>query len=148
MKEYKEIAWRMERIFHKFMQHEKTPQQYCDGIVLTQSEIDTIAIVGDNEGINITQLAKFRGITKGAVSQMIYRLVDKGLVEKKVSDDSDSAVSLFLTKRGKQARAEHLKMHETFGAKFTELMDTMPEEKQKDMLEFIEAFEEMLDQFN
>lgn len=78
---------------------------------------------------------------------MIYKLVDKGLVEKKTSKDSDSAVSLFLTKKGKQAREEHLQLRETFGAKFTELMDTMPEEKQQDMVEFIKAFEEMLDNF-
>ena len=82
MNSYKELAWLMERIIHKYIQYEKKPQVYCKDIILTQPEIHTIAIVGDSEGINITQLAKVRGITKGAVSQMVNRLVDRDLMEK------------------------------------------------------------------
>ena len=145
MKNYKELAWLMERTAHKYMQYEKKPQQYCSDIILTQPEIHTIAIIGDNEGISITQLAKVRGITKGAVSQMIYKLVDKGLVEKRVSPESDSQLNLYLTHKGEQARAEHRKMHETMGTKFAKLMNDVPEDVQKQMEELLKAFEEELD---
>lgn len=146
MKDYKELAWLMERAFHKYLQYEKKPQQYCDNIILTQPEIHTIAIIGDYEGISITKLAQTRGITKGAASQMVYKLVDKGLVEKQISPDSDAALNLYLTEKGSEARAQHRKMHETMGIRFAELMDSIPEENQKYMMEFIKAFEKELDE--
>ena len=145
MNNFKNIAWLLERIIHKYIQYEKIPQLYCDDLMLTTAEIHTIAIIGDNEGINITQLSKERGITKGAVSQMIYKLVDKGLVEKRISPDSDAAVSLFLTEKGKQAYDDHRHEHETRNTKFTSLLDSMPSETQESMTEFLMAFEKELD---
>ena len=148
MKNDKELAWLMERIIHKYIQYEKIPQQYCDGLVLTQPEIHTIAIIGDNEGINITGLAKTRGITKGAASQMIYKLRDKGLVEKRVSPDSDAELNLFLTEMGKKAREEHLNRHKTNGQKFASILNRVPKEAKSAMVEFFEAFEKELDRIS
>ncbi len=148
MKNDKELAWLMERIIHKYIQYEKIPQQYCDGLVLTQPEIHTIAIIGDNEGINVTALAKTRGITKGAASQMIYKLRDKGLVEKRVSPDSDAELNLFLTEMGKKAREEHLNRYKTNGEKFASILNSVPKEAKKAMVEFFEAFEKELDRIS
>ena len=145
MSDYKDIAWLFERAIHKYIQFEKLPQDYCEGLILTQAEIHTVAIIGDHEGIGITQLAKMRGITKGAASQMIYKLVDKKLVEKRVSPDSDAAVNLFLTELGKQARAEHRKRHSTMGNKFADIMDRMPEDVRNQVVELIQSFEAELD---
>ena len=89
MTDPKEMAWQMERIIHKYSQYEKRPQVYCKDMMLTQPEIHTVAIVGDHEGINVTQLAAMRGITKGAASQMVYKLVDKDLIKKQISAESD-----------------------------------------------------------
>ena len=145
MNDFKNIAWLLERIIHKYIQYEKIPQRYCDDLMLTTAEIHTIAIIGDNEGINVTQLSKERGITKGAVSQMIYKLVDKGLVEKRISPDSDAAVSLFLTDRGRQAYDDHRYKHKTRNTKFASLLNSIPEETQESMTEFLKAFEKELD---
>ncbi len=145
MKSDKELAWLMERIIHKYIQYEKIPQQYCDGLILTQPEIHTIAIIGENEGINITELAKTRGITKGAASQMIYKLKDKGLVEKRTSPDSDAELNLFLTEMGKKAREEHLNRHMTNGERFAAILYSVPKEAKLAMVEFFEAFEKELD---
>ena len=148
MKSDKELAWLMERIIHKYIQYEKIPQQYCDGLVLTQPEIHTIAIIGDNEGINITALAKTRGITKGAASQMIYKLRDKGLVEKRVSPDSDAELNLFLTEKGEIAREEHLNRYKTNGERFAAILNSVPKEAKLAMVEFFEAFEKELDRIS
>ncbi len=145
MTNYKELAWLMERIIHKYIQYEKRPQVYCKNIVLTQPEIHTIAIVGDSEGINITQIAKMRGITKGAVSQMVNKLVDRNLMEKRVSPDSDAAVCLYLTKKGKKTRDEHRKMHESMGTMYEAMLDQIPESTLDSMRQFLEAFDMALD---
>ncbi len=145
MTDSKEMAWQMERIIHKYAQFEKRPQVYCKDIMLTQPEIHTVAIVGDHEGINVTRLAAMRGITKGAASQMVYKLVDKGLIKKQVSAESDAAVSLFLTKKGQQAREEHRKLHETMGTKFDVLLSRIPDDVKDTMMDFLKAFEEEMD---
>lgn len=148
MKDYRELAWQMERTIHKYAQYEKKPQTYCGNITLTQPEIHTIAIIGDQEGISVTQLAAARGITKGAVSQMIYKLVDKGLVEKRVSPNSDSELNLHLTKKGRQAFAEHRKKHEAMENKFSALMNNIPENTAQYIMEFMKAFEKELDELS
>lgn len=145
MKEYSELTWLMERIIHKYSQFEKKPQQYCKNITLTQPEIHTVAIIGDQEGINVTTLAKMRGITKGAASQMIYRLVDKDLVEKRISPNSDSEINLFLTEKGKQARKEHRARHKSMSRKFEAVFDNVPEEMRVKLIDFLKEFEKELD---
>ena len=145
MKEYSELTWLMERTIHKYSQFEKKPQQYCKNITLTQPEIHTVAIIGDQEGINVTTLAKMRGITKGAASQMIYKLVDKDLVEKRTSPNSDSEINLYLTGKGKQARKEHRARHENMNRKFSAIFDNVPEEMQGKLIDFLKAFEKELD---
>ena len=141
----RDFAWLWERIIHKYTQVEKMPQKYGDGLLLTQPEIHTVVSIGDQEGIGVTQLAKIRGITKGAVSQMIYKLVDKGIVEKRVSPDSDAAVSLFLTDKGKQVCSEHHKRHEAQGQMFMRFMSSLSEENLLKMTEFFNSFEKELD---
>ncbi len=148
MNDYKELAWLMERIIHKYNQFEKKPQVYCRDIILTQPEIHTIAIVGDNEGINITQLAKIRGITKGAVSQMVNKLVDKGLLEKRISPDSDAALCLYLTRKGKVARDGHRQMHENMGEMYKAMLDQIPKSTLDEMRKFLEALDKALDDMN
>ena len=146
MKDYRELSWLLERTIHKYVQFEKKPQLYCDKLMLTQPEIHTVAIIGDNEGINITHLAKMRGITKGAASQMIYKLMDKNLVEKRTSPLSDSEVNLFLTDTGRQARAEHRSRHESVSKKFAAIFENIPEEMQDKLEDFLKAFEKELDE--
>ena len=148
MKDYQELAWLMERTIHKYIQYEKKPQKYGPDLTLTQPEIHTVAIIGDQKGISVTELAKVRGITKGAASQMIYRLEDKGLIEKRISPESDSKLSLYLTKKGQKVRDEHRKKHETMGKKFAALMDGIPADVQKYILDFLHDFEEELDKLS
>lgn len=141
----RDFGWLCERIIHKYAQIEKMPQKYCGDLMLSQSEIHIIVTIGDQPGIGITQLAKMRGITKGAVSQMVYKLVAKGLVIKKISPDSDAAVNLFLTEKGEQAREEHRKMHESKSEMFMKLMSSISEESLISMTTFFNEFEKELD---
>ncbi len=145
LEEYRELTWLIERTIHKYTQFEKKPQRYCRDLMLTQPEIHTIALIGDQEGINLTKLAGLRGITKGAASQMIYKLVDKDLVKKKISPNSDSEINLFLTKKGKKAREEHRRRHEAMGERFEELLKDIPKDVQQKMRDFLLSFEKELD---
>ncbi len=145
MHDYRELSRLMERTLHKYIQLEKKPHTYDHGIVLTQAEIHTIAAVGDNPGINITELARQRGITKGAASQMIYKLVDKGYIDKRISPNSDTEVYIDLTDTGKIAYRSHMKYHDDNGVTFFRQLQDMPEEYQDYTLELLKEFDRMLD---
>jgi DNA-binding MarR family transcriptional regulator len=57
-------------------------RDYETGFPLHKVEIHTIQIIGNNPGINSTDLAARMGVTKSAVSQTLNKLVKKGLIQK------------------------------------------------------------------
>ena len=77
-----ELSWAFERAFHKYAAYDSQPRDFGIGFPLTQNEIHAIVVVCENEGISLGELAKQRGVTKGAMSQLVSRLVKKGLVAK------------------------------------------------------------------
>ncbi len=101
----------MERIMHKYLQLEERPFEFGDGIRLTRREIHTIDAVGSNPDANLTQIARLQGVTKGAMSQMVYRLVDKGYLAKTPAPDSDAELRLVLTDKGREAYQAHRAYH-------------------------------------
>ncbi len=145
MRDYNQSSEIMERIINKYNQAENRKRCYGTDTVLTRKEIHTIYAIGKNSGINVTQLAKLQGVTKGAVSQMIYKLVEKGYVKKSVSMNSDSEVMLELTTAGCVAYEAHNQFHKETQEDFFLLLKNMPEETYQQMLEILIAFEKSLD---
>ena len=85
---------------------------------LFPAEIHTIAAIGINEGISITQLAEQLNVSKPTISDRVCKLVGKGLVVKEKQVEDAKAVALGLTVRGQIAfaghEAHHLEMYERF----------------------------------
>ncbi len=81
------------------------------GIQLYRAEIHTIEAIGLNKGVNVTNLAVYMGVTKGAVSQMIGKLEKKKLIRRHFRDDNKQEVLLDLTKNGQIAFNEHSRFH-------------------------------------
>lgn len=145
MNDYSQMTVLMERIIHKYNQWENRKRTYGTKMLLTRSEINTIAAVGDNPGINITALASALGVTKAAASQMIYKLVDKGVVEKAVSPYSDTEVVLNLTEEGQKNYIAHRDIHTRSDEESLRLIQEMPEPFCREMIQFLTAFEEIMD---
>lgn len=146
MQDYKSVTEAMERFIHKYNQLEKKKRTYGTDVLLSRAEIYTVVAVGDTPGVNVTTLARQLGITKGAASQMIYRLVDKGLVEKKVSPNSDTEVCLTLTQLGKKAYRGHEKYHETSNDRMFQLLRELPEDTGKQLVRILNMCEDALDE--
>lgn len=146
MHDYRKLSRLMERTMHKYIQVEKQPREYGPGIILTQTEIHTIAAIGDRPGINVTELSKLRGVTKGAASQLVYKLVDKGYVIKQTSQNSDTEVCLNLTDTGKIAYEKHIMYHEKSGSAFFKALGEMPKEYEDYFIKMLTEFENTLDE--
>ena len=76
-KELQSIIDIFNRMLHIYSVLDKKPKEYGTGDLLYVSEIHAIYSIGNNPEINITQLAEFLGVTKGAISQTVKRLVHK-----------------------------------------------------------------------
>ena len=116
-----------EKVMNQYIVSEKKPRNYGTGQLYYRSEVHTIDAIGKHNSINVTTLANYLGITKGAVSQMIDKLIKKGLVNKTVLSKSDTEVALSLTLKGKQVYEGHNKYHSEFYKKIEQELAGMSE---------------------
>ena len=145
MNDYVKLSSLMERVIHKYNQWESKKRTYGTSVPLSRAEIHTIAAVGDHPNINITTLAVVLGITKGAASQMIYKLVDKGAVEKRVSPDSDSEVVLNLTEQGQINYEMHREYHRQTNEEILIMLRDNPQPLYDQLTELLSVFERSID---
>lgn len=118
------------------LQHlEKDPHTFGEGGSLTPSEIHTIDAIGEESGVLMNELAKRLQVTKGAVTQLIVRLEEKKLVERKDNPNDSRSVIVFLTEKGKSAFRAHEELHLAFYQDLSSQLD--PKE--------IEVFETCID---
>lgn len=144
IEEFKRMSTLMERIVHEYIQIEKRPWDYGKGLLLTRPEIHTIMLLNQAPGMSVTAVAQKRGITKGAASQMLYKMVDKGLVEKRVSPDSDAQVSLYLTPLGEEASRLHDAYHRDNSELIFQYFQSLPADVLKALIGTLEVFDRAL----
>lgn len=135
------------RIINKFKTLEKIPIDHGTGDLLYASEINTLEIIGKCSGINMTQLAQKRGVTKGAVSQIVSKLVKKQLVSKNQAPGSDKELSLRLTRAGEIAFENHEKFHAKYDSPMIEKLKSMSVEQLAIITDTFEMLEETIDSY-
>lgn len=94
---------------------------------------------------SIIDLTERQGVTKGATSQMVKKLVEKEFVMKKQSPSSEAEICLELTELGQKAFKGHADYHTNIGKQWKELLDQMSEEELQALMKFINSAEKMLD---
>ena len=105
---------------------------YNTGIPLHRAEIHVIQAIGQNPGINISELAQVMNVTKGAISQIVTKLERKGLVRKSRFDTDNREVVALLTDLGWKGYHNHEEFHaqayhairEYFGSNFNSKIKT------------------------
>jgi DNA-binding MarR family transcriptional regulator len=100
------------RVLSKYIASEKIPKKFGIEHKLHPAEIHMIYAIGRNPDTNVTDLAKFLGITKGAVPKMIKKLKSKGLVESFKNSENRKEVHQRLTADGKKAYQGYRQYHE------------------------------------
>ena len=136
-----ELLTLLDRVVAKLTAIQQAPRQYGTGVSLHGSEIHTIQAIGKNPGINVTQLSEKMRVTKGAVSQMVSRLVEKGMVLKQPARDSAKEVALGLTELGRTG----YRNHEEFDM---EVLDTVREYCGSDLDTKLDAYLSVIRDFD
>jgi DNA-binding MarR family transcriptional regulator len=145
MRDYSDITKAMEQIIYLYVKNEKLSRDYNTGFLLTQAEIHTIEDIGDHAGISVTQLSQMQHKTKGAASQMSYKLVGKGLVTKSVSERSDCEIALHLTELGQKAYDGHKKYHDFTNDEIFKKLRNMDDAAYFDLVETLQLFASYLE---
>ena len=130
------LAWQIERI----------PRAYGTDELLSSSEIHLIEVVGDQqEMLSVTDLSKQLGVTKGAVSQNLKKLENKGLTTKQEDPENSSRTIIKLTYKGKTAYFAHKHWHETMDGGYLAYFSQLEKEKIDFLGEFLTKVEDFLE---
>ncbi|MEW4412935.1 helix-turn-helix domain-containing protein [Clostridium sp. AN503] len=115
---------------------------YGVGIPITMIEAHTLTYIEEHPGTTVTELAQYWGKTKGALSQTVTRLTDKGLVEKTKTADNAKNIRLHVTDIGARLSKSH-KLYDT-----VDIAKTMGELRKECSVEEIEAFYKVISVYN
>jgi DNA-binding MarR family transcriptional regulator len=86
-----------------FMIYDHTGRQKVtigDGILITPSMIHIIEAIGKEDGVTVTSLSRYFMITKGAVSQILSKLIKNDFVIKQPFRSDENEQPLSLTDKG------------------------------------------------
>ena len=144
MRDYELLFEQVERVIHKYNQKETKKRDYGVDVSLTQTEIHLIAAIGERPGIGVKALAEMKGVTTGATSQMIKKMVQKGLVRKQISAESEAKIELTLTEKGQICFENHQKYHKEANKKWYQLFDRLDDDGYETLTQILNHMEEML----
>ena len=86
----------------------KHPHDYGTGGAYTSTETHLLKCIADHPGITVTELAYNYAKTKGAISQVIKGLIQKGLIEQRPDDGRNNRILLYSTPQGDALNAAHI----------------------------------------
>ena len=84
---------------------------YGTGHRLSPVEAHTIQAVGDNQGLNLTALARAMNVTKATMSERVKKLARQGLLRKSKALDNLKEILITLTEQGRLVQKGHEQMH-------------------------------------
>ncbi|WP_285716479.1 MarR family transcriptional regulator [Pelosinus sp. IPA-1] len=113
---------------------------------LSFSELSLMTLIGDFENINVTELALKYGATKGAVSKMVKKLVQKNLVKKSRTQENEKEVLLSLTAVGITIFNEKEAHFEKLSQDVTRELQSLTQEQRKALFNILHLVEEHIDE--
>ena len=132
-------------ISEKLGKIDRTPHYFGVDEPITRAEIHLVADIAREEGRSVTELARSKGVTKGAISQMLSRLEKKGLIEKKADAGNNSRLLILLTPKGCLANAGHDRVHERIHHLFVEHIGELDDRTHVFLKDLFTRIERMLD---
>jgi len=143
-----------EKLFEIFMQLMRIGRMLKDienftllideGETLYPSEIHVIAAVGNGLANQVTFLSQKFGITKGAVSQVVNKLSNKGYLKK---ESQGKEIILSLTPKGQMAFNMQDKLHKEVETNFVKYLDNLSPEDIDSFLKILGKIDDFIVSF-
>jgi DNA-binding MarR family transcriptional regulator len=114
-----------------------------DGINL--AEVHCIDWIGMIDHANVTKVANEMGMTRGGISKISQKLLNKGLIESYQRPENNKEIYYRLTKDGQHVYNEHKKCHSKAKQEKLSLLSTYSDQEQVTILRFLSDINHMLD---
>jgi DNA-binding MarR family transcriptional regulator len=134
------------RVVNKYNGLEKVPIEHSPGLGLYHSERHMLDRVGVNPDMNITELARASGVTKGAISQIVKKLETKGVIRRYKKAANDKEVFIELTETGKKICEERRRTNEETIGPFREQLALHPDEHVAFLVHMFHWLDKFMDQ--
>ena len=131
-------------VIARLNERDRLVRNFGTDTALHLSEIHLIEFVGDHENRCVSDIAREKKITKGAVSQTLMRLEEKKYIAKGTDPENRSRVVVSLTEKGWTAYREHQKYHRHIDSLVSSCLDGKTPEEIKTILDFLAQLEHLL----
>ncbi|MBD1228999.1 MarR family transcriptional regulator [Xenorhabdus griffiniae] len=101
------------------------------------SELHVIQCIGESVLLNITSISQALGMTKGAISKICAKLLQRSIVEKLKMVDNQKETYFSLTDEGKQIFSAHEKLHRQIEARWLQILENYSPEELMTIKRFI-----------
>lgn len=115
--------------------NQNMPRTYGTDDMLYMAEVHLIRDIANYDGVTITQLASINQKSKSAMSQLIDKLLQKGLVKKEKHPDGNRQVAIYLTEKGDIINKFHARLDEQ---EYNKLLSKLGGYSDEDFRKFID----------
>ena len=137
---YSEAEHYMVQLFNRYVELSKKSYEYCQGISLYPNEIHTVEYIAVSSTTNMTDIANQLGLTKGAVSKMIAKLENMGLLVRYKYQPNQKEIYIHLTQLGVRAYEGHKEYHADMWKRLSGYFSNLDEEHQSVILDFLDNY--------
>ncbi|AYF06505.1 MULTISPECIES: MarR family transcriptional regulator [Bacillus] len=109
------------------------------------SEVHCIEYIENNADSNVTQLAEAFYVTRGAISRMTKKLINKGLIESYQKSENKKEIYFRLTEQGKEIYKIHEELHNEFQERDKAVFEQVTEAEFDSIINFVEKYSRHLD---
>lgn len=109
------------------------------------NEIDLIEKIALIPNPNVTKLAAASYMTRGAISKLTKKMIEKGLIENYQSPENKKKIYFRLTAAGDTLNRRHQKLHEEFAQRDAAAFVNMTDEEFDTVFRFIGRYREHLE---
>ena len=114
-----------------------------EGVTLYSSEIHLLMFIRTQQNTNLTEIAQRLRLTKGAISQTVSRLEQKGIFEKETDPYNKNEVKVLFTKQGTKVMEQVLKLRQLIENHFMQFMTSLSTEEKGVIDQFLDVIAEI-----
>ncbi len=109
------------------------------------SEVHCIEYIGRNADSNVTKLAESFYMTRGAISKLTKKLIEKGIIESYQKPENKKEIYFRLTPQGRVVYEVHEELHKEFQARDRVVFEQITDEQFDAILGFVETYSRHLE---
>ena len=112
----------------------------------TPSEVHCIEAIGNDADSNVTKLAESFFMTRGAISKLAKKLMNKGYIESYQKSDNRKEIYFKLTNQGQRIYQTHAELHKEFSIRDQPIFNQLTAKQMDTMINFVDDYNKHLDE--